>query len=123
VANEEKQDQYPLSFMVLAFLAFIVIATIAKHLTNANVAWGLGACSVALIVAARSRWELKEEWWFWVALGIGAALQLPLILMMPWAAPHLSGIGATIFALPGFLMALGCVFIAEKVFANRNSPK
>jgi hypothetical protein len=109
--------------MLLAFLAFIVIATVAKRVTNATVAWGAGACSVALIVAARSRWELKKEWWFWVALGLGAALQLPLMLMMPWAAPHLSGIGATIFALPGFLMALGLVFIAENIFANRSGPK
>lgn len=110
--------------MLLTFLAFIVIATIAKRLTNANVAWGSSACSVALIVAARSRWELKDRWWFWAALGLGAALQLPIILMMPWATPHLSGIGAMIFALPGFLIALGCIFVGENIFANnKSSPK
>jgi peptidoglycan/LPS O-acetylase OafA/YrhL len=123
VANPEKKDPYPFSFMVLIFLAFIIISTIAKHQMNTNAAWGTGACSVALIVAARSRWELKEKWWFWVALCLGAALQLPLIFLMPWAAPHLTGIGAMAFVIPGFIMALGCVFLAERFFTNSTCPK
>ena len=110
--------------MVATFLACIVIATVAKGLTSSDMAWGAGACSAALIVAAKSRWDLRGRWWFWVALSLGAMLQLPLILLMPWAAPHLSGPGAAIFVLPGFLMALGCVFLAEKIFAVENTrPK
>lgn len=30
----------------------------------------------------------------------------------------MSGIGAVAFVVPGFVMALGCVFLAEKLFAN-----
>jgi hypothetical protein len=109
--------------MVLAFLASIVVSAIAKHQMNSDAAWGIGACSVALMVAARTRWELRGKWWFWVALCVGAALQLPLIFLMPWAAPHLTGIGAMAFVIPGFVMALGCIFLAERVFASSTRPK
>ena len=123
MAKQEKRDPYSFSFMVLTFFVFIVTATTANHLMNASAAWGAGACLVALIVAAKSRWDLKEEWWFWVALCLGATLQLPLIVIMPWAAPHMNGIAATALVIPGFVMALGCVFLAERVFANGTRPK
>jgi peptidoglycan/LPS O-acetylase OafA/YrhL len=122
VANQEKRDIYPFSFMVLVLLTAIIVSSIAKQHTNSNAAWGTGACIIALMVAAKTRWELRGKWWFWVALCMGAALQLPLIFLMPWAAPHLTGTGAMAFVIPGFLMALGCVFLAEKVFANSTRP-
>ena len=109
--------------MVLVFLAAVIISSMLKQYTSGNAAWGVGACAIALMIAAKTRWDLKGEWWFWVALCMGAALQLPLIFLMPWAAPHLTGMGAMAFVIPGFLMALGCVFLAEKVFANSTSRK
>ncbi len=122
MANQEKRDIYPFSFMVLILLIAIIVSSIAKQHTNSNAARGTGACIIALMIAAKTRWELRDKWWFWVALCMGAALQLPLIFLMPWAAPHLTGIGAMAFVIPGFLMALGCVFLAEKVFANSTRP-
>jgi hypothetical protein len=123
VANQEKKDIYPFSFMVLTLIASIVVSSIAKQHTNSkDAAWGIGVCTGLLMFVAKTRWELKGKWWFWVALCMGAALQLPLIFLMPWAAPHLTGIGAMAFAIPGFLMALGCVFLAEKVFASSTRP-
>jgi peptidoglycan/LPS O-acetylase OafA/YrhL len=122
VANQEKKDVYPFSFMVLIFLAAVIISSIAKQHTNSNAAWGTGACTIALMVAAKTRWELKGKWWFWAALCVGAAVQLPLVFLMPWAAPHLTGMGAMAFVIPGFLMALGCLFLAEKVFASSTRP-
>ena len=104
--------------MVLTLIASIVASDIAKQHMQSNAAVGVGACTVGLIVVAKVRWDLKREWWFWVALCMGAALQLPLIFLMPWAAPHLTGTGAMAFVIPEFLMALGCVFLAEKIFAR-----
>ena len=107
--------------MAVTFLASIVVPTLLKQRTSANVAWGTGACLIGLIFAARSRWELKEQWWFWLALLVGATLQVPLIFAVPWAAPHMTGPGAMVFVIPGFLMAVGCVFLAEKIFSTHSS--
>ena len=109
--------------MMLIVIAAIVASDMAKLHAGSDVAVGVGGCVIVLLAAARIRWDLKGKWWFWVALVIGAALQLPLILLMPWAAPHLTGIGAMAFVIPGFLMALGCVFLAEKAYGNRVDPE
>jgi peptidoglycan/LPS O-acetylase OafA/YrhL len=123
VANQSNKDPYPFSFMFLAFLAAVIISSIAKQHMNSNAAWGMGACTGALIFAAKIRWELRDKWWFWLALFVGALLQLPLVLLLPWSDRYLTGIGAMAFALPGFLMAYGCIFLAEKVFASNTRPE
>ena len=118
-----QKDEPGIWFIMLIVIAAIVASDIAKQHMRGNAAVGVGGCTIVLIAVARIRWDLKGEWWFWVALCIGAALQLPLILLMPWAAPQLTGIGAMAFVIPGFLIALGCVFLAEKVFARTNCPE
>lgn len=120
MANEKKKEDYSFSFMVLTFLASVMVDSIAKqHLQNKNAAVGVATCTIVLIIAAKIRWDLKRKWWFWIALCIGAALQLPLVLLLPWNAPHLTGAGALVFAIPGFLMALGCIFLAEKICSKK----
>lgn len=119
---EQQKNEFSLFFTMLIVVAAIVASDIAKQHMRGNAALGIGGCTIVLLVVARIRWDIKGEWWFWAALCIGAALQLPLIFFMPWAAPHLTGIGAMAFVIPGFLMALGCVFLAEKAFANGNRP-
>jgi peptidoglycan/LPS O-acetylase OafA/YrhL len=121
VADQDKKDPYPFSFMFLVLLAMVITHSIAKGYMNDNAAWGAGVCVLAVIAPAKLRWELRHEWWFWFALLVGALLQLPFVFFMPWAAPHLTGPGAMVFATPGFLMALGCVFLAEKIFAKESS--
>jgi peptidoglycan/LPS O-acetylase OafA/YrhL len=122
VAKEQKNG-FSIFFTMLIVIAAIAASDIAKQHMRGDAAVGVGGCTIVLLAVAKIRWDLKAEWWFWAALCIGAALQLPLILFMPWAAPHLTGIGAMAFVIPGFLMALGCVFLAEKIFANNNRPQ
>jgi hypothetical protein len=122
VADQQKNEPSFL-FMVLTLIAAIVASDIAKQHMRSSAAAGVACCTIALIAVARIRWELKGEWWYWVALCIGAALQLPLVFLMPWSDRYLTGIGAMAFVIPGFLMALGCVFLAEKVIAGSTRPK
>lgn len=107
--------------MVLVFLVAVIIASIAKRYLNGNAAWGAGACAVALMIAAKTRWKFKGDWWFWGALCVGALAQLPLIFLVPWADRYLTGTGAMAFVIPGFLMAYGILFLAEKIFANSSA--
>jgi hypothetical protein len=122
VANRRK-DELSIWFIMSIVIAAIVASDIAKQLIRGGAAVGVGGCTIVLLAVARIRWDLKGKWWFWVALFMGGALQLPFIFLMPWATPHLAGIGAMAFVIPGFLMALGCVFLAERVFASSTRPK
>jgi hypothetical protein len=123
VADQEKKEDYSFSFMVLTFIASIVVLSVAKQHMRGSAAVGVGVCTIPLIFAAKIRWDLKGRWWFWIALCVGAALQLPLVFLMPWSDRYLTGTGAMAFAIPGFLMACGCIFLAEKIFAKRTSDK
>jgi len=122
VADTQKNDP-SVWFIMLIVIAAIFVSDLAKHHVKANAAVGAGACTIVLLAVARVRWDLKRKWWFWVALCVGSALQLPLIFLMPWSDRYITGIGAMAFVIPGFLMALGCVFITERLFANGTRPK
>ena len=102
-------------FMVLTAVAATVVSAIAENHIKNDASLGIGICTVPLLVVAWIYWDLKRKWWFWLALCMGAALQVPLVVLVPWATPHFAGTGETAFVIPGFAMALGCVFLAEKV--------
>jgi hypothetical protein len=123
VADQDKKDMYPFSFMALVFLAGVMISSIAKKYTTGNAPWGAGACAIAMMIAAKTRWDLKTKWWFWIALCLGGALQLPFGLLLPWSDRYLSGTGALAFVIPGFLLAYGCIFLAEKLFESSARSK
>jgi hypothetical protein len=102
-------------------IAAIVASDAAKQHTQKSAAIGVGCCTIVLLSVAKIRWDLKGKWWFWLALCVGAALQIPLIFLMPWSEHQLTGTGAMAFVIPGFLLALAIVFLAEKVFASSSN--
>ncbi len=122
MADKQKNDP-GVWFIMLIVIAAIFVSDSTKHYLRANAAVGAGACTIVMLGVAKVRWDLKGKWWFWAALCAGAALQLPLIFLMPWSDRYLTGIGAMAFVIPGFLMALGCVVVAERIFATTSSPK
>jgi peptidoglycan/LPS O-acetylase OafA/YrhL len=121
--TERQRDNPSVWFILLIVIAAMVVSAAAKQHVRDNAAVGIGGCTIVLLAIARIRWDLKKKWWFWAALCIGASLQLPFIFFLPWSDPYLTGIGAMAFIIPGFVMALGCVFLAEKVFAKSARPK
>jgi hypothetical protein len=121
ILTDQKKNDPSILFMMLTLVVAILANDIAKQHMRSSAAVGVAACTIGLFAVARIRWELKGKWWYWVALLAGAALQLPLIFLMPWSDRYLTGIGAMAFVIPGFLMAYGCVLLAEKMFASVSS--
>jgi hypothetical protein len=120
VTDQRKNDRSNW-FILLIVIAAIVASDVAKQYTQNSTAIGVGGCTIVLLAIAKVRWDLRMKWWFWLALCVGAALQIPLILLMPWSDHYLTGPAAMAFVIPGFLMALGTVFLAEKVFASSSN--
>lgn len=117
MANQESRYTPSFTFMALTFIAWIVVFSTAKQHFGDGPAIGLSCCLISLIFAANVRWDLRGRWWFWFALCVSGALQLPLALFLPWSRPHLNGPGAMVFVLPCFLIACGCIALAEKVWS------
>ena len=121
MASDKKSESPSVAFFAATLVSAIAAGDIAKAQLQPNAAMGVECCFIAMTVVAWVRWDLRSRWWFWLALLVGAALQVPLMFLMPWAAPHMAGPGAMVFAIPGFVAALGCVFLAEKLSSTRSS--
>jgi peptidoglycan/LPS O-acetylase OafA/YrhL len=123
VDKKDSRIDFSFTFLVLTFLASIIVASIAKSHGHGSVATGLACCAIVTIVAAKVRWELKTEWWFWAALFLGIGLQIPMVLFLPWDEPYLTGAGGLGLSIPGFILISGCIWLAEKIFSKSALPK
>jgi magnesium-transporting ATPase (P-type) len=91
-------------------------------LSNADMA--LGACIVLgmIMIAIKIRWNLRRHLWFWATIVFILVLQVPLVFMFQWP----QGKGPTLlYTMPigiaDFLIILGAVALAEKIFAKESS--
>ena len=79
--------------------------------------------SLALLLAVRGRWELRNRVWFRVAVGFMVALHLSLVLFIPW--PNIFYAGMAIALLPvtalDYAVVYGCIRLLEKVMGAENS--
>jgi hypothetical protein len=115
MASDNGRVNFSFTFTVITFLASIIVFSIAKSHAHGDAAMGWTCCTIVTIVAARLRWELKHEWWFWTALLFGIGLQIPMVLLFPWNKPYLTGTGGLAMSIPGFVLTSGCIWLAEKM--------
>jgi hypothetical protein len=121
--SDNSRVNFSFTFMVLTFLASILVFTFAKAHTSGAATMGWTCCTIVTIVAAKLQWEWRREWWFWLALFIGVGLQIPLVLFFPWNKPYLTGTGGLALSIPGFAITFGCIWFAEKMFSTPTSPE
>ena len=118
---DQKRESPTFTFLVVTLISSIAVGDVAKGYLAPSAATGVSCCLIGMAFVAWSRWDLRSKWWFWIALLVGMVLERPLILLLPWAAPHMTGPGAMVFVIPGFVAALGCVFLAEKICSSRST--
>ena len=78
---------------------------------------GIGAwiCAGIVVVSIIVRWDLRSSVWFWVAISIGALLQVPFVLFVPWTNRYMSFVSFLPFGLLDYALVYGCIKLAEKV--------
>lgn len=118
MTTESDRTDFSFTFTVLTFLASIIVFSIAKPHSHGGAAMGWTCCTIVTVVAAKLRWELKREWWYWMALALGIGLQIPMVLLLPWDKPYLTGTGGLALSIPGFVLTSGCIWLAEKIFQD-----
>jgi hypothetical protein len=67
----------------------------------------------ALLLAVRSCWKLRNQTWFWVAVGFWVALHLSLVLFIPW--PNMFYVGMNYALLPVLAVDYGLVYGSFKL--------
>jgi hypothetical protein len=92
------------------------------YLGNADM--GLAACIVlgAIIFAIKIRWHLRKHIWFWAAIVFVLALHVPLVFLVRWPHGNAPTLAYTMpFGVADFLVILGAIALAEKLFSNELS--
>ena len=78
---------------------------------------GIGAwiCSGLVLLAVRSRWDLRVHAWFWVAVTLALFIQIPIVLLIPWNNRNLTGISLLPVAVLDYGLVYGCIKLAERL--------
>jgi hypothetical protein len=102
-------------FAVILVLCEIVIFAIALFFGQPEL--GLSACiSIAiLLIALRATWKLHEHVWYWVAVAVSAALQIPFNFYVPLSNNAYRGVTLVAFGLLDFFIVWGCIKATEKL--------
>lgn len=75
-----------------------------------------------ILLAIKLRWRLRKHVWFWITIALVLALHLPLFLMVRWPDSNVPTIVYSLpFGIADFLIIMGAVGLAEKLFANGSS--
>jgi hypothetical protein len=115
---KEPTDYTGLKIVAILAPVFFLITFLA------NADMGLAVCIVLgmIMVAMKIRWNLRRHLWFWATIVFVLALHVPLVFMVRWP----QGKGPTlIYTMPigiaDFLIILGAIGLAEKVFSTNSS--
>src|SRR6185437_1796686 len=65
-------------------------------------------CTTTVFFVVSVFWNLRRHVWFWITIGFAFLLQIPFVLLIPWAnfSSHFS---AFPFALLDYFLVYGCV--------------
>jgi hypothetical protein len=100
--------------VVPVFLLFVFLGDADMGL-SVSIVLGL------LILAIRLRWNLSKHVWFWATIAVVLALHTPLFFFVRWSHRNVATIAYTLpFGIADFLIMMGAIGLAEKLFQRRN---
>lgn len=99
-------------------ISYIFLSAYLGHFKEGLGAW---ACAGIVMIAVRTRWELRGRAWFWMIVVFAILVQVPFVLLVPWDNRHLSFISL----LPAGVLDYAIVYcsfkLAEKIMKRSDS--
>lgn len=89
-----------------------------------NADMGLAVCIVLgmIMVAIKIRWNLRKHLWFWATIVFILALHVPFCFLVRWPQGNVPTLFYTMpLGITDFLVVLGAVGLAEKIFSKNAS--
>ena len=103
-------------FALLLIACEVVVFAVALFFGQPEL--GLSACiSISiLLIALRATWKLHEHGWYWAAVAVSVALQVPFFLYMPWSNHADRGTALAAFGFLDFIIVWGGITLCGKLF-------
>jgi hypothetical protein len=82
---------------------------------------GLGTCEsiASLLIALKATWKLREHGWYWGAVVVSVALQIPFILYVPWSNRAYRGTALTFFGFLDFMVVWGIIKLCDRLLSRQ----
>lgn len=108
-----------------AFLAMLIASPILMLFTYlGEFDQGIGAwiCAGFIVLTVKAHWDLRKHLWFWAAILLATALQVPFVMFVPWTRRYWSMMVLLPFALLDYVVIKWCIKLAENVAKRRLPP-
>lgn len=102
-------------FALLLILCEIIIFSIALFFGQPEIGLSLCISIAILLIALRATWKLHEHVWYWVAVAVSAALQIPFNFYVPLSNNAYRGVTLVTFGLFDFVVVWVCIKATEKL--------
>lgn len=116
--SDEKEPDYTGLIIIAAMLPLVLYF---RHIGKFDLGLNIGMCLGVNMVAIRFRWNLKGYVWFWAAMVLVTAVEMPLVLMIHWPSGWVPGVALLPIALIVYVVAIGAVQLAQKLFGKSTS--
>jgi hypothetical protein len=113
--ENQSQNKVTRTAALLAMLFSSPVFLFFIYLHKVEEGIGVWICAGIVAVSIIVRWDLRKSAWFWVAILIGALLQLPFVVFVPWSNRYMSFVSFLPFGLLDYAMVYGCIKLAEKM--------
>lgn len=114
--DAEQEPEREADFSGPIILAFLLpVFFIFRHFGRIDLGLNACVCLGMNLLAVRIRWDLRNRVWFWVVVTLVVALNVPIVLMVPWPHAWVPGIVLLPLGLADLLLTLGVVRLTEKL--------
>ena len=107
------------SWALLAALCLSPLYFIFRYFDDSGRGLAATLCAIAVTFAARNCWEFKKYIWFWITIVFLVALQVPIVLLIPWTNRSYPAAARLPFVALDYGIALGCIKLVAKVMDYR----
>jgi hypothetical protein len=118
--DEQKPTRLTAFYIALALVPLLVLF---DYLGRFDLGLSIFICLFVNVLAIRIRWRLRKYPWFWGAMGVVTAVELPVILLIRWPPQWVPAVVLLPIAAVAYLVAAGALQLAEKLFGKPTSAE
>ena len=121
VANEDQQagaGESDNQDRRVALVVLVCAITFSLFIADPGRARAAAACVGVFGTTIWSRWHLRHNVWFWIALAVLAAVHLPLIFRVRWSDASLPAYGLLPIMLADFAFVCGPIWLIENAMSR-----
>jgi len=105
------------TFAFLAVLCTSPLFFLLNYLGDPGKGKGAWCCAATVVIIIKSQWDLRNRLWFWITIFLGIALQVPFVLLVPWASIH-PGMALVPIGALDICVVYGSIKLVEKVMTR-----